>query len=74
MSQVYEDHLILWEWHKGISQDRCCVLLIQGRANVTHTKAAMSSTFITIFALSTGLRDHHPKSYISQTVSVKFPL
>ena len=29
----------------------------------------MSCAFITIFALSTGLRGHHPKSYISQTVS-----
>ena len=63
-----------WEWRKGISKDHCCVLLIQGRANVTCTQAATSCTFITIFALSTGLRGHHPKSYISQTVNVKFPL
>jgi len=37
---------------------------------ILHTQAATSCTFVTIFALSTSLRDHHPKSYISQTVSV----
>ena len=61
---------LAWEWHKGIPQDHCCVLLMQGSANVAYTQAATSCTFITIFALSTDLRpDHHRKSYISQTWS-----
>ena len=46
----------------------CCanVTYTGGCVIFTYSQAATSCTFVTIFALSTGLRDHRPKSYIYQ--------
>ena len=56
------------------SRSHCCVLLMQRCTNVTYTGGCVnftypdshSCTLITIFALSTGLRGHHPKSYTAK--------